>query len=266
MAAASSPAFSNLTENPLIPAPQGPPETPLSGGRRRARSNSLSSSPSSLSSSPSSISPTPSPFSSAVPFSWEHQPGIPKPTAAGGGRSPSARHLPLPPPLRTTARTPKKNLSVSGADPFEAALAECAKDPDSTGGGAKLPEISRRPVIVSWLGLIGFYASCGATCSVSPAAVVVPRSTLRSARSAGPTEPDRLDYLFGKIIWYGRRTVRMPNQGAACVPKPSCMAHIVSSNWVPNDSNLLDESQHIFVGYHARPGAYVLRHGYNQLQ
>ncbi|THU62845.1 hypothetical protein C4D60_Mb01t09440 [Musa balbisiana] len=145
----------------------------------------------------------PSPFrpsSSAVPFSWEHRPGIPKTPARS---SAPILLLPLPPPLRPTPAGSRKKRAIASPataavtpDPFAAALAECAKAPR----GPSIEELfSRRASSVDRprrgpatssisdrLGLFGLHASCKATCAVAESAVHVPRPAIRTGTSYGP--------------------------------------------------------------------------------
>ncbi|KAL0917690.1 hypothetical protein M5K25_012770 [Dendrobium thyrsiflorum] len=183
-----------------VPAPFSDCLPPPRTGSRTPSSGSNSS----LSTSPSSFlaSPIDSPFhllhsSSAVPFSWERQPGIPKlpvAAAAAGGRYDEDRHLlPLPPPLRSAVGFSRnKRSGAGGFDPFAVALAQCAKESSPETGedlegfwwrrsGLKRVGIWRRATISDRIGLISFYGSCKATCSVSDATIVLPRAAGRGA-------------------------------------------------------------------------------------
>ncbi|URE28225.1 hypothetical protein MUK42_17459 [Musa troglodytarum] len=134
-----------------------------------------------------------SPFrasSSAVPFSWEHRPGIPKTSGPLTSR-PTGPLFPLPPSLRSAPAgnsRKKRPVAASAADPFATALAECAKDPAgpaiegllARGGGSAVERRWRGPA-AAWsvsdhLGLFGLHASCKATCAVADSAVRVPRA------------------------------------------------------------------------------------------
>ncbi|CAL9154079.1 unnamed protein product [Musa hybrid cultivar] len=130
------------------------------------------------------------PSSSAVPFSWEHRPGIPKTSGPLTSR-PTGPLLPLPPSLRSAPAgnsRKKRPVATSAADPFATALTECAKDPAGPAieellarGGGSVVERRRRGPAAAWsvsdrLGLFGLYASCKATCAVADSAVRVPRS------------------------------------------------------------------------------------------
>ncbi|CAL9108020.1 unnamed protein product [Musa textilis] len=134
-----------------------------------------------------------SPFrasSSAVPFSWEHRPGIPKTSGPLTSR-PTGPLLPLPPSLRSAPAgnsRKKRPVAASAADPFATALAECAKDPAgpaiegllARGGGSAVERRWRGPAagwsVSDHLGLFGLHASCKATCAVADSAVRVPRA------------------------------------------------------------------------------------------
>ncbi|KAJ8467342.1 hypothetical protein OPV22_029894 [Ensete ventricosum] len=133
-----------------------------------------------------------SPFrpSSAVPFSWEHRPGIPKTSGPFTSR-PTGPFLPLPPSLRSApagSSRKKRPVTASVADPFATALVECAKDPAGPAieeffarGGGSAVERRRRGPAAAWsvsdrLGLFGLHASCKETCAVADSAVRVPRS------------------------------------------------------------------------------------------
>ncbi|XP_020584698.1 uncharacterized protein LOC110027550 [Phalaenopsis equestris] len=150
---------------------------------------------------PFSASPSPEPFSdhppqlygspsSAVPFSWEHQPGIPKLHPPSHSSKPHL--LPLP-PLRSTVNFPRNKRSSSGDsgdfDPFAVALARCAEDSsgeDIDGmrwrrSGTKWVGVWRRAAVAGGFGLVSFSGSCKTACSVSDAIVALPRA----ARSGG---------------------------------------------------------------------------------
>ncbi|KAK7270382.1 hypothetical protein RIF29_23475 [Crotalaria pallida] len=179
---------------------------------RSRRTPSLSSSCSSLSSlesfyfhdDPLLMSPA-SPlirFSSGVPFSWEHLPGIPKKQNSYNkkkNKDSSTKLLPLPPPTTTTTTTThsskkKKESSSSSSiisqssfqrDPFFAAMVECSKDHDNdnnnheeiTSGSlwSGANKISRSS-ITDRFGFISLYGSCKNTCAVSESLVYLPRS------------------------------------------------------------------------------------------
>ncbi|XP_042452408.1 uncharacterized protein LOC122037025 [Zingiber officinale] len=136
---------------------------------------------------PSSASPAPP--SSAVPFSWEQRPGIPKDTSSPES-SVANPVLPLPPPIRSHSDlpTPRKKRSAAAsssrgaevpADPFAAALALCAKglmDDDDLPvprGSALMDEddlsVPRRSTatVSGRFRIFDFYGSCKATCAVA---------------------------------------------------------------------------------------------------
>ncbi|KAF3789168.1 hypothetical protein EJ110_NYTH09782 [Nymphaea thermarum] len=139
-------------DSPTNPVEDSPPESPFPAtGRRlsasKSRSRSRSSSSSSLSSCPSGRdSPTTPLQSSGVPFSWEHQPGVPKHLMG----TPDSRHFCVvgtslpPPPLSSSPAGAASRLTASDSiftsrrkikshvkgahDPFFRALVECSKD------------------------------------------------------------------------------------------------------------------------------------------
>ncbi|WOL03563.1 hypothetical protein Cni_G12283 [Canna indica] len=142
----------------------------------------------------------PSSYPSAIPFSWERRPGIPKTPGPFAPRSTGGAVLPLPPPLRSApaaASHHKKRPAASPAaneDPFAVALAECAKCPPgpsieelfSRSGSALGPRRRRATAISDRLGLFGLHAaSCKANCAVADSAVHVPRAGSRSGGSYG---------------------------------------------------------------------------------
>ena len=126
----------------------------------------------------------PSPFlgSSAVPFSWETRPGIPK-QSCHPGESTSARLLPLPPPLkfdgqRSLSMSRKKGQKlVFTADPFVVALMECSKQE-----GDELPRLKASKVggglrrAARFFSFPNLYFSCKTTGSVLESTVLIPRS------------------------------------------------------------------------------------------
>ncbi|KAG6525427.1 hypothetical protein ZIOFF_015383 [Zingiber officinale] len=139
---------------------------------------------------PFSAPTSPTPASSAVPFSWEQRPGIPKdpsppPLASLGSPLPNPL-LPLPPPLRfrSALPAPRKRRSASSSsrgaeapfDPFAAALALCARGlMDDHLCGSSLPRRSAATVADRFR-IFDFYGSCKATCAVvDDATVRLPR-------------------------------------------------------------------------------------------
>ncbi|KAJ0976923.1 hypothetical protein J5N97_012397 [Dioscorea zingiberensis] len=119
-----------------------------------------------------------SPF--AIPFSWEHLPGVPKSPIPPTTRS--FPRLPLPPPLKPT----QAPLPRTKPDPFAAALAECAKA--SPGPGAA--DLCRRKAVVTAAAaaisarfrLVGLYGSCKSSCYVSDSTTIrIPRDRTRPA-------------------------------------------------------------------------------------
>ncbi|CAL9068727.1 uncharacterized protein LOC135627165 [Musa acuminata AAA Group] len=134
---------------------------------RRSRSRSLSTVAAS----------SPSLCSSAVPFSWEHRPGIAKNPKAPPAARPARPALPRPPPLRSLPVT-----DCPAADPFAIALAECAKGPppaedDGADDRCRVAVAVRRKVaaLVGWFALFDLYGSCKAAGSVAGATLRIPR-------------------------------------------------------------------------------------------
>ncbi|CAA6660461.1 unnamed protein product [Spirodela intermedia] len=161
-------------------------------------SNSCSSNSCHLSSPPAPSSPLH--CSSAVPFSWEKQPGVPKQVQGSSDRQRgSGQRLPLPPPLRSNSEPslsiPRKKRTQLAfiPDPFALALMECSKaDRCDRSEGDDLPRLyskgmtaatasskiigRRRRTAAGLLGFPDFYSSCKTTCSVADSTVLVPRS------------------------------------------------------------------------------------------
>lgn len=131
---------------------------------------------------------------SAIPFSWEQHPGIAKPfiqtkPCTSEKYIPKSR-LPRPPPMSLSQipiRHPKKSNSTAAVsnDPFELALAECAKAPPTPPGimeeiwGSKMvgPQRTR------WRFGLGAHSACNAAsaCSTVDSKVHVPRTGLQTA-------------------------------------------------------------------------------------
>ncbi|RWW21355.1 hypothetical protein GW17_00014500 [Ensete ventricosum] len=177
------------TMEETLPSPKTPtdsaagsPEEPRAARdsartRSRSRSRSFSSSAST------------SPRFSAVPFSWEQRPGIPKALSPATEAEDAAAHrlLPLPPPVRSHSDLPiprkkRSEARSAAADPFAAALVLCAKDlPDASGDLEEfwgVPDATPRRVttIADRFRLFDLYGSCKATCSVIDATVRLPRT------------------------------------------------------------------------------------------
>ncbi|CAD6263668.1 unnamed protein product [Miscanthus lutarioriparius] len=124
-------------------------------------SSSSSSASSGLSFSFPSFSPAPSPFhhrfflsplrASAVPFSWEHRPGIPKTPARGSGKTAktAAAALPLPPSLLSS--------KVGAADGYFIV-------PDDAEAARRRRRRQRPPALAAtltdWLAVLSLYRSC----------------------------------------------------------------------------------------------------------
>ncbi|PWZ37491.1 hypothetical protein Zm00014a_004440 [Zea mays] len=129
--------------------------------------SSSSSSSSGLSFSFPYFSPAPSPFhhrflsplrASAVPFSWEHRPGIPKTPArqaaraSGKAKTAAAAALPLPPSLVSS--------KVGAADgPFSSSAADGAK---ATRRRRRRPP-ALAATLTDWLAVLSLYRSCTRT-------------------------------------------------------------------------------------------------------
>ncbi|XP_074563070.1 uncharacterized protein LOC141819720 [Curcuma longa] len=154
-------------------APPDSPKTTDRGSKDNSLSSHISYRPRSRRF-PSSVSPAPP--SSAVPFSWEQSPGIPKDTSSPES-SASNPLLPLPPLIRShsdlpTARKKRSAGACSSrgaeapSDPFEAALALCAEglmDDDHL----SVPRRSAASVADRFK-IFDFYGSCNATCVCFP--------------------------------------------------------------------------------------------------
>ncbi|CAD6244195.1 unnamed protein product [Miscanthus lutarioriparius] len=166
------------------PAPARPPPSAVATPRRRRRllqagkpNHHHSPSPSLLQSptSPFSFFPptSPSPFhrflpsplrASAVPFSWEHRPGIPKTPARNRSNSKgnNSKALPLPPSL--LARS-----CAGGSDPYASVVpAEyvAAMNPPSNRWRVRVGRTRRRSpsrlgdALAEWLSMLSLYRSC----------------------------------------------------------------------------------------------------------
>ncbi|RLM65103.1 putative protein TPRXL [Panicum miliaceum] len=163
----------------LLPPPSSSPASSSSAvpaSASSSSSSSASSASSGLSFSFPSFSPAPSPFhhrflsplrASAVPFSWEHRPGIPKTparqAAARGKARASAAALPLPlPPSLLSSK-------VGAADsPFSAAAADggyLVVPDDAKKARRRGRQRQRRPpalaaTLTDWLAVLSLYRSC----------------------------------------------------------------------------------------------------------
>uniref|UniRef100_A0ACD5UPS3 Uncharacterized protein n=1 Tax=Avena sativa TaxID=4498 RepID=A0ACD5UPS3_AVESA len=169
--------------SPSPPSPLLPAAPAAAATRRRRRllsSTNPSSAPASAASSSSSASsstsscasfsfpsPAPSPFhhrflsplrASAVPFSWEHRPGIPKTPARGPstrtgklGASAKAPPLPLPPSLFSS------NSRVVAEYPF-AATAAYSEKARRRGQQRRWPAVTG--ALADWLAVLSLYRSC----------------------------------------------------------------------------------------------------------
>lgn len=202
---APAPQTQTQTQTPTTTASSSPSST----HRRHRTFSSSSSSSSSLSTlSSAASSPSPSPRGRAVPFSWEHHPGIPKVRFLGGAGAASSAPtpLPLPPPLRVpeTSRARHQQharrrracgkpmpADDAGGDPFAAALAECTRERGGAGSDAGLMDAlfparpttsssvpsSRRWSIASAGGVVGLLDlyGCRSVVGVAEGAFVVRR-------------------------------------------------------------------------------------------
>ncbi|RWW62820.1 hypothetical protein BHE74_00030039 [Ensete ventricosum] len=131
----------------------------------------------------SSAYPSPSPRSSAIPFSWEQRPGIPKSLSHPAAAEDASAHplLPLPPPVRSHSElsTTRKKRSAASPDPFAAALALCSNSLPHDGDDLWLvPDAApqRAASIADRFRLFDLYGSCKAACSVVDATVRLPRT------------------------------------------------------------------------------------------
>jgi Protein of unknown function (DUF688) len=182
-----------------LPLPPPPLETTTVhlAMRRRVRHRAAistittSSQSSSLSSSPTSSLSTSSTSSSSIPFSWEHQPGIPKNANA---LETLALPLPLPPSRHSTGMVtipqPGSGTGMKPVfDPFVAALSECAKEGFECKPVGTAPHVQQRsknkavrPVSASAIsgrfGLLDLYG-CKTAISVVDAAVALPQTGRR---------------------------------------------------------------------------------------
>ncbi|RLN08702.1 hypothetical protein C2845_PM11G07570 [Panicum miliaceum] len=176
--------------SPPSPAPATPSSAVATPRRRRrllpSKTNNHHPPPSLAPGSPFSFFPpsSPSPFhrflpsplrASAVPFSWEHRPGIPKTPARARSSSSStskSKALPLPLPPSLLARS-----CAGGSDPYasvvpaEYAAAAAAMDPhhpqpDRAGrlgwrvrrGRRRSPRLG--DALAEWLSMLSLYRSC----------------------------------------------------------------------------------------------------------
>jgi Protein of unknown function (DUF688) len=183
-----------------IPLPLSPPPLEMTmvhlPMRHRVRHRAVTSTTTtsshslSLSSSPTSSSSTSSTSSSSIPFSWEHQPGIPKnPNSLETLSLP----LPLPPSRHSTGRvTIPQPGSGRGSkaifNPFVAALSERAKEGFECIPVGAAPNVQRRltkavrpvsaPAITGRFGLLDLYG-CKTAISIIDAAVSSPQTGRR---------------------------------------------------------------------------------------
>ncbi|GER30772.1 translation initiation factor 2 subunit beta [Striga asiatica] len=101
-----------------------------------------------------------------IPFSWERIPGIPKSRQPKNDKfNKYSGHLLPPPPAGKSFCRPADGSFRR--DPFFTALVECSKDDD--GRGANFGNFSSKitRTLSDRFGLVGKYASCKSTCTVS---------------------------------------------------------------------------------------------------
>ncbi|XP_022152500.1 uncharacterized protein LOC111020211 [Momordica charantia] len=157
-------------------------------------------------------------FSGAIPFSWEHLPGIPKKLQSPArlrqdSASPLTSLLPLPPNSTTPPSSKrfgfqewrKSNRHNSQRDPFFDAFVECSKDRASaaaelwSGGGGSNGGKAISRSLSDRFGFLNLYSSCKRTCGVSESIVCLPRTPRSSfdllVRS--PPPPDGCDEISG---------------------------------------------------------------------
>ncbi|KAL5215407.1 hypothetical protein ABZP36_006808 [Zizania latifolia] len=179
----------------LLPSPNYP--SPASGSSASSTSTSSSSFSSSMSFPFPSFSPSPSPFhhrflsplrASAVPFSWEHRPGIPKTPARQkqphrGGKPSKPPPLPLPPSLLSN--------KVVTADPAFSDADDYLIFPGDTKTARRtrrrrrrllLRQHQQRPrrpalaaILTDWLAVLSLYRSCTRSHDCLAAAGPLPR-------------------------------------------------------------------------------------------
>ncbi|KAK3142581.1 hypothetical protein QOZ80_4BG0348520 [Eleusine coracana subsp. coracana] len=151
--------------------------TSTSGASSGTSSSSSGSSSSSASSGALSFfSPAPSPFHhrflsplrySAVPFSWEHRPGIPKTPArqlARPGKS-AAKALPLPPSLLSSKVGAADDPFVVSADEVAGNYFIVPEDAKTARRRRRRMQRRRRPpalaaTLTDWLAMLSLYRSC----------------------------------------------------------------------------------------------------------
>ncbi|KAG8082031.1 hypothetical protein GUJ93_ZPchr0014g46911 [Zizania palustris] len=167
----------------LLPSPNYP--SPASGASTWSTSTSSSSFSSSMSFPFPSFSPSPSPFhhrflsplrSSAVPFSWEHRPGIPKTPARQkqphrGGKPSKPPPLPLPPSLLSN-KVVAADPGFSDADDYLIFPGDTKKMARRTRRRRRRlllrqqqqQQRPRRPalaaILTDWLAVLSLYRSC----------------------------------------------------------------------------------------------------------
>ncbi|OEL27781.1 hypothetical protein BAE44_0011200 [Dichanthelium oligosanthes] len=176
-----------MPASPSYPLPEPAPATPSSAVATPRRRRLLLPSPKSNHHTPPSLAPaspfsffppaSPSPFhrflpsplrASAVPFSWEHRPGIPKTPARARSSSSNSKSKALPLPPSLLARS-----CAGGSDPYAsvvpaeyAAAAMDAPPPDRARrlgwrvrrGPRRSPRLG--DALAEWLSMLSLYRSC----------------------------------------------------------------------------------------------------------
>ncbi|CAO2035062.1 unnamed protein product [Urochloa humidicola] len=174
--------------------------TSSTSGASASSSSSSSSASSGLSFSFPSFSPAPSPFhhrflsplrASAVPFSWEHRPGIPKtparqqqaaPPTRGKAAAAAAKALPLPPSLLSS------KVGASD-DPFSADGYLIVPDDAKARRRRRERQRQRRSpalaaTLTDWLAVLSIYRSCARSRDCLAAGTPPPRPRPRSPAKA----------------------------------------------------------------------------------
>ncbi|MQL75108.1 hypothetical protein Taro_007462 [Colocasia esculenta] len=177
---------------------------------------------------------------SAIPFSWEKRPDVPKHSHCTKEHQQWAPEQRLPPspshrsnsdPFLSVTRKKRPELRLF-ADPFTVALMEGFKgdrhDPEdgySPGTFWKAAAASskaiggRRRTIADLLGFVDLYASCKMTSSVADSMVYIPRSGRADmvaygllSRHAGRTERDSIREVPSAVVVGGRASI-IPSKG-----------------------------------------------------
>ncbi|KAK3144739.1 hypothetical protein QOZ80_4AG0317210 [Eleusine coracana subsp. coracana] len=187
----------------LLPPSSSSSTTTPTSTSATSSSGSSSSSSSASSGALSFFSPAPSPFnhrflsplrSSAVPFSWEHRPGIPKTPArqlARAGKNPAApKALPLPPSLLSSKVGAADDPFVVSADDATGDYFIVPEDAKTARRRRSRMQRRRRPqalaaTLTDWLAVLSLYGSCTRSrdcLAATPALTGESRSHLRRSR------------------------------------------------------------------------------------